>query len=141
MKLYFGGPNEPPSVGENGRKRRLGRPTDEDGNLLEFMWGDGSIGSARLAFAILRDALGNDVEAEKYYMLFKHYPVMSWKAGEDWAISETEVMQRVQRIREVFEERAKIARMVDLEAVPVVSEVGGGVGVSPKDWTRQGGGR
>jgi hypothetical protein len=138
MKLYFGGPNELPCVGIDGRtKKRLPRRVDKGGKVMDFAWGDGSPGSARLAFAILKDALGNEVEAARYSMLFKQYPVSSWKVGEDWAISESEVMQRVQRIREVFEDRARIARIVDLEPRPVVFEGGGGVGVSDQDWEKR----
>src|SRR6266568_3200259 len=130
MKLYMGGPSQPPCVGENNRKRRLPQATDEDGKPLNFSWGDGSIDSARLAFAILRDALGNDHEAWRYYMLFKVDPVQLWKAGEPWAISEDAVLQRVKRIREVLDDAAKMRAIVDREARPVDVEAGGGVGRS-----------
>ncbi len=104
MKLYMGGPSQPPCVGENNRKRRLPQATDEDGKPLNFSWGDGSIA------------------------------VQLWKAGEPWAISEDAVLQRVKRIREVLDDAAKMRAIVGREARPVDVEAGGGVCRSKQDW-------
>jgi hypothetical protein len=124
MKIYRGTPGDPPKViVEDGDGIRMLAPNP----YHPFAWGDGSVGAADLARAIIADVTGDDREALNLMMRVKHRVVATWTAGEPWTITDAEIRGVIEEIRKIERETSQIRAMVAREPRPVVNE-GGGVG-------------
>lgn len=64
-----------------------------------FSWGYGGSGPAQTALALLCDATGNDKEAERYYQHFKELVVARLPEGEDWEMTDSEILEHLKEIK------------------------------------------
>lgn len=70
-----------------------------------FSWGYGGSGPAQTALALLCDATGNIEESQRYYQLFKEAVIARIPQGEDWEMTDSEVLEYLSEIK-----KAKVAK-------------------------------
>ena len=99
-KLYQGRvAADPPSrVRVNGRPLAL-RLDLRSHSPAGFSWGYAGSGPAQTALALLCDATGNDKEAEQYYQLFKEAVISRFPEGEDWELTDSEILEYLTEIK------------------------------------------
>lgn len=71
-----------------------------------FEFGYGGSGPAQLSLALLADALGDDDEALNWYQYFKE-KVVAHMDGEEWSMTDEQVREHVESLRERHPDRAK----------------------------------
>lgn len=99
-KLYQGRvAADPPSrVQVNGRPLAL-RLEIRNHSPAGFSWGYAGSGPAQTALALLCDATGNVKEAEQYYQHFKAAVIARLPEGEDWEMTDSEVLEYLTEIK------------------------------------------
>ncbi len=101
-----------------------------------FSWGDKLAlrGARLLSFALLLDALGNEIEARQYRDRFMWRKVVPWSAGQPWTITDVEIEAVVADIKIVEAGSSGQKLAIDQQPIPRVSEGGIGVSGAPIVW-------
>lgn len=110
MKTYrgFRGINQTPmvTVYEAGAERIIDARLDlMNHSPTGFEWGYTGSGPAQLALAILADYLGNDHKALSYYQDFKIRVIARLDRTKDWTLSEIDIFEALQHIKEARNEK------------------------------------
>lgn len=149
MKVYKGEPGKPVVFFEGTKAAKpfapkiaklgfaWGKPTIEsctvavskDGKTVEQIkaeatkvYKDSFQACTRLALAILLDVLGDEKEAQKYYMRFKQRMIEPLDPNSAWSFSSLEVVACLTEIKVDFEAMRVPMRMAAQEPTPIVSE-------------------
>lgn len=70
-----------------------------------FSWGYAGSGPAQTSLALLCDATGDVEEAQRYYQLFKEAVIARIPQGEDWEMTDSEILEYLKEIK-----KAKVAK-------------------------------
>lgn len=108
-----------------------------------FSWGDPSKvnfeeraafsdGCTATARAILADVLDNESRANRIAMRYKHRVIALLPNGQDFVVTEPEVMTVVAEIEKAERDTAQTRRMVALEPAPIMSDQGRDI-----TWTKE----
>jgi hypothetical protein len=99
-KLYQGRVDADPlsRVMVNGKPLNL-RLDLRDHSPAGFSWGYSGSGPAQTALALLCDATGNFEESQRYYQLFKEAVISRIPQGEDWEMTDSEILEYLKEIK------------------------------------------
>lgn len=97
-RFYSGKASGEVMVREGGLTRILGpRPGSSGEEPRPFSWGRDESGAAQLAFALLADALCDDVEASRLHQNFRHRVIAIFP--DRWTITRTRILAHVQMMK------------------------------------------